>query len=504
MNTTRCSESDWRTKPKVFRCRCFSITVVSHPSISDPHSQLEARVGSYPWYASIPDQEMDGTRRRAMDTPLQYRILAYRGTIELPMSNKSREEDNVVNNDMNQPISESLERHLSSIGSAVHRYGNASHAFKDILTYLARKSGVTGANVIMPAFIPAKLYRTVVAAGYEPRFYEIGNRCAFDRHQVEELIDDKTTAVFAIHYFGHPTDIESLSGIAARNNIALIEDCAHVLIGSLKGKQLGTFGHFSIFSSRKMLQLSDGGYLVLNRPYPDFKPTSGRRVRSSYTSFNFTATRLRRVYLRMTGGEDWLHLTRPAQVGWLDPQRPLLLNVKRMSYFAALYGKTADIGRHSAIRRANYTMLLESLKQFGFLRPVYDDAPLSWTPYSLPMIVDKSWRTTLQVELIRRGISCGLGWPESPFGEGLEKTRSLADTLIEFPIHPLVLPVQFESIIDACKSYAGSHTPMNNGSLISHPVEIIGEVASHPLVTPMPRVDLPGTEGNVIGPGPTP
>ena len=335
----------------------------------------------------------------------------------------------------------------------VRRYGNASHAFKDILVYLGRKSGVEKPNVIMPAYIPAKLYRTVVTAGYEPKFYEIGKRCAFNPEEVEGLIDDRTTSIFAIHYFGHPADIEPLSNIAARNHIALIEDCAHVLLGSYNGKALGSYGDFAIFSTRKMLQLSDGGMLVMNRSCPDLKASYGPRVRSIYTLANFLSSRVKRGYMQISGGNDFLRVTRPTEVGWLDPRRPLELNVKKMSLFTALYGRAIDLNKISMIRRENYMRLIERLKPFSFLEPMYDDLPVAWTPYSLPMMTREQDRTFLQVELLRRGISCGLGWPEPPFDERLTRTQALANTVIEFPTHPLMTSRQFDRIIEACESF---------------------------------------------------
>ncbi len=392
----------------------------------------------------------------------------------------------------------SLDNYLNSVGRKVHRYGNASHAFKDVLGYLARKCGAARPNVIMPAFIPAKLYRTVVAAGYEPKFYDIREGCTFDPQEVEDLVDDQTTSIFVIHYFGRPADIESISETAKWNRVALIEDCAHVLLGSAHGKILGTFGDFSIFSPRKMLHLSDGGLLLMNKPYHDFRPTRGRRVRSSYSFLNFIASRLRNSYLRLANGNDFFRLTRPTRVGWLDPGRPLELSIKRMSYFTALVAKTADLSKNCTVRRENYSKLFERLREFGYLEPVYEDLPVNWTPYSLPMILNKPERTTLQIELLRRGISCGLGWPESPFSEGLSGTRTLAERLIEFPIHPLMVEKQFDQIVMACKAFDESGTAGRKAYSRSRSTRTFDKHSSPPVVSSLPRSDLPpfgGGEG---------
>jgi len=346
-----------------------------------------------------------------------------------------------------------LSRYLESLGSRVYHYGNASHGFKDVLLYLKKKSGSRVPNVIMPSFIPAKLYRTVIAAGYEPKFYDITSGCTFDPQQVEDSIDDRTTSIFAIHYFGHPTDIITLADIASRNSVSLIEDCAHVLIGSSKGRVLGTFGDFAIFSARKMLQLSDGGFLLMNKELDGFEPTYDTRVRTLHTSSMFFFSRAKHFYLKSTGGRDFLRITRPSQVGAIHPGRKIEITVKKMSYASTMYERLADIRRNSLIRRENYIELLNRLKDFAFLRPIYEDLPDTWTPYSLPMIMEQSMRTILQTELLKHGVSCGLGWPESPFDNRSVGCRNLSKSLIEFPIHPLMVKRQFDKITDACAEF---------------------------------------------------
>ncbi len=359
---------------------------------------------------------------------------------------------------MNAPAAQTLAEYLRSIGREVHCYGNASHAFKEILGFLNARDRRRMPNVIMPSFIPAKLYRTVLAAGYEPRFYDIFGACRFDPQQVEDLIDANTTAVFVIHYFGLPADLHSLVDICRRRAVSLIEDCAHVLLGTCGGKPLGGFGDFAIFSVRKMLQLSDGGFLVINLPSDGFRPSYDGRVRSVYTSTHYVLSRAKRVYLRATGGRDLLHLVRPTRIGALDPGRKVELRVRRMSRATQMLERVEDIHTNSKIRRVNYLTLTEALKDFPFLRPLYEGIPSTWTPYSLPMIVDRSKRALLQAELLRNGVSCGLGWPESPFDHRSTRTRELADGLIEFPINPLILDRQFHKMADACRSFQKKYT----------------------------------------------
>jgi dTDP-4-amino-4,6-dideoxygalactose transaminase len=343
-----------------------------------------------------------------------------------------------------------MKNYLKSLGREVIPYGNASHALRDILVYLSAKRRIARPNIVLPAYIPAKLYRAIAAAGYQPRFYAIKDECMFDCDEIDMLIDNETTAIFGIHYFGHPTDIIGLREIADRKKIKLIEDCAHVLIGSTKGRPLGTFGDFAIFSPRKMLQLPSGGFLVSKESLDNFSRSSVKRANTISTASKFLGTRLKRVYYKFTGCKDIFHLERLPKIGHFDPSREASIFVKKMSPVTSAYLKVTDIRRHSFIRKQNYNYLLDRLASLEIMKPLFNDRPKDWEPYSLPMLVLVGDRIELQKRLMNSGISTGLGWPESPFGNKDRKTRNLSQQLIELPVHPLMLKGQLNNIVETC------------------------------------------------------
>ena len=346
-----------------------------------------------------------------------------------------------------------FEGYINSIGVQTYRYGNATHAFADILTFMNKEKNSFPPNIIMPSFIPAKLYRTVLAYGYSIKFYEINENCRFDINEIINLIDPDTKAIFVIHYFGCPAEIKQVREVADSKNIILIEDCAHVIYGKEDGGKLGTWGDFSIFSPRKMLNLPEGGYLVLNKNFQNFTPSYSRRVNSLYTLFEFLQTRGKYFYLTLTNGNDIFHLSKIPQRGFIDYARIIKSRIKNISLLSSFYSRNIDVKIHIEKRRQNYNYLYNGLKDFSFLKPLYNDLPGMWTPYSLPVIVEKGCRNILQFELSKSGISCGAGWPESPFDKRLKRTSELADNLIEFPIHPFVKINQLKKIIDECGKF---------------------------------------------------
>jgi dTDP-4-amino-4,6-dideoxygalactose transaminase len=87
-----------------------------------------------------------------------------------------------------------------------------------------------------------------------------------DVEQVREAISPKTKAISWVNYAGVAPDIEGLQSVAKEFNLILIEDNAHGLGGSYKGKPLGSFGDFATqsFHATKNIQCGEGGALVIN------------------------------------------------------------------------------------------------------------------------------------------------------------------------------------------------------------------------------------------------
>ena len=83
---------------------------------------------------------------------------------------------------------------------------------------------------------------------------------------LKKKITPKTKAILVQHTFGYPAKIKKIIRFARKNNIFVIEDCAHTIGSSYRGKKLGTFGDASIFSlgRDKAVSGSFGGVALLN------------------------------------------------------------------------------------------------------------------------------------------------------------------------------------------------------------------------------------------------
>src|SRR5206468_9628859 len=126
-----------------------------------------------------------------------------------------------------------------------------------------------GSEIIFPSltfWVVPELARaaglTVVFADVDPRTFDI------DPDSVERLITDKTRAIVPTHLYGLPCDMDRILAIAARHNLIVLEDCAHALGASYKGKPVGTFGTGALFSFQtlKPLNCYGGGMALVQDP----------------------------------------------------------------------------------------------------------------------------------------------------------------------------------------------------------------------------------------------
>lgn len=95
----------------------------------------------------------------------------------------------------------------------------------------------------------------------------------YDTHNMDAsllpaLITPRTKAIIPVHYGGQMCDMDTITEIARQHNLKIIEDAAHCLPSSYKGKRVGTTGDIVCFSfyATKTLACGEGGMAVTTNP----------------------------------------------------------------------------------------------------------------------------------------------------------------------------------------------------------------------------------------------
>jgi dTDP-4-amino-4,6-dideoxygalactose transaminase len=126
-----------------------------------------------------------------------------------------------------------------------------------------------GDEVIIPDFTFVSTVNAFVLRGAKPIFADIRpDTLNLDERRLEALITPRTKAIVPVHYAGVGCEMDEIMALADAHNIAVVEDNAHGLFATYKGKQLGTFGKFATqsFHETKNFTSGEGGALLINDP----------------------------------------------------------------------------------------------------------------------------------------------------------------------------------------------------------------------------------------------
>lgn len=163
-------------------------------------------------------------------------------------------------------LTEKFENHLKHFGLINPVCVNSGTSALHLALILA---GVNkGDEVIIPAqtFIATGL--AVLYQKAKPVFadieYDTGN---INPKAIREKITKKTKAILLVHWVGYPVDLQSILSMAKEYNLTVIEDAAHALGATYKGKPIGSISPFACFSFQaiKHVTCGDGGAIACRK-----------------------------------------------------------------------------------------------------------------------------------------------------------------------------------------------------------------------------------------------
>ena len=124
-----------------------------------------------------------------------------------------------------------------------------------------------GSEVILPANTFIATAEAVVSNGLKPVFADIKEDFTISPKSVESLINPNTSAIIAVHLYGHPADMEPLKKIAEKHGLKLFEDAAQAHGAIYRGKKAGSLADgagFSFYPGKVLGAAGDAGAVLLN------------------------------------------------------------------------------------------------------------------------------------------------------------------------------------------------------------------------------------------------
>jgi dTDP-4-amino-4,6-dideoxygalactose transaminase len=95
------------------------------------------------------------------------------------------------------------------------------------------------------------------------------DRLTLDARATAAAVTPRTAAIVPVHLYGQAADMRALSSVAARHNLALVEDCCQAHLGTCDGQPVGSFGAaaaYSFYPTKNLAALGDGGAITTADP----------------------------------------------------------------------------------------------------------------------------------------------------------------------------------------------------------------------------------------------
>jgi len=356
-------------------------------------------------------------------------------------------------------------------------FNSGRSAFLAVLESLGLQKGD---EVLIQAFTCNAVPNPVLWAELKPVYVDCGEDYNISPEDLERKITPRSKVVVVQHTFGLPADIEKIQEICTKHNLTLIEDCAHALGATYKGKKVGTFGKASFFSfSRdKVISSVYGGMATTNdsslaSKLKEYQEKAGypslswiKQQLSHPLWFNWVILPTYRVFGRyLLRTFQWLHILSKA-VHWKEKQG------KKPGYFPkALPYALAVLARRQ----------LKKLERFNLHRKkiaaIYTEV-LSYTQYEIPDTKYQEGHIFLRFpvrhekahEILRKAWDKNLllgDWyttPIAPHDTHIEKmgytwgscpkAEELARTTLNLPTHIHIGEKEANKIIKFLKSFA--------------------------------------------------
>ena len=110
-------------------------------------------------------------------------------------------------------------------------------------------------EVIVPAFTWVSCAQAILLAGHTPVFCDVElDTLNVNRNLIEQCITKKTGAIMVVHFAGKPVDMDPILELG----LPIIEDAAHAVDSTYRGKACGGIGDVGIYSFDAVKNLTTG------------------------------------------------------------------------------------------------------------------------------------------------------------------------------------------------------------------------------------------------------
>ena len=197
---------------------------------------------------------------------------------------------NITNNDK-KSVNETLDSgvltngpNLSKFEKSFSKFTNSNYSVgvssATAALHLSLKALGIGKNdqVIVPDLTFVATANAVLMTGAVPIMADVNlDDFNINIESIKKNITKKTRGIIPVHFAGNPCNMNKIMEIAKKNNLYVVEDCAHALGSFYKNKHVGTFGHigcFSFYPTKNITTLEGGMVITKSKEFSNYIATS--------------------------------------------------------------------------------------------------------------------------------------------------------------------------------------------------------------------------------------
>jgi dTDP-4-amino-4,6-dideoxygalactose transaminase len=244
-----------------------------------------------------------------------------------------------------------------------------------------------GDEVITPPITFMATQATAVLLGAKIVFADVlPENANIDPKAVEAAITDRTKAIVAVDYAGHPANLDELRTIADKHAVYLIEDASHSLGSIYKGRPVGSIADITTFSffPTKNLTTGEGG---------------------AVSSINSNLLEKARKFSRQGLVRDPNKFLNKSEGPWHQEVHQFGLNYRLPDILCALgISQLNRLSTFKARRREIYERYTDRLKSISNVQTPFEKDYVDTNWHLFPIRVLKSERLRIYTKLREKGI----------------------------------------------------------------------------------------------------
>ncbi len=282
---------------------------------------------------------------------------------------------------------------------------------------------------------------TPVLADVDPVTMNIDPDC------IRKKITKRTKAILPVHFAGRACNMDAIMAIAEEHDLKVVEDCAHAIETTYKGRHAGTFGDFGCFSFYVTKNVCTGeGGMVMARTEEDIK-------------------NVKILGLHGMSADAWKRFSDDGYKHYQVVHAGFKYNMMDLQAAIGIH-QLKKVEEYYIRRKEIWEMYQEAFKTMPVGQPAPDEADCRHAYHLYTLMIDPVYsgidRDQLLVRLTKEGIGAGVHYlsiPEHPyyrdrFGWKLEDTPqavALGRQTISLPLSAKLTDDDVNDVIKAVK-----------------------------------------------------